>query len=302
MTTLADIISETRTYLYSNETPEANRLNGAVLVTDTAITLHYTPGTAAQRGAIISIDLEHIRVWETSADVLTVVERGVDGTTAAAHADGTYVEIMPKFSPFQIKRAINEDLDDLAGEGLFSVPMPSVDITYNPAVQGYDLTGVTATKIMAIQELRYKMPGPSKYWPAIRNFTTGRDMSSSEFASTFALFLMEGGYPGLPIHVRYRSRFTPFANLTDDAQAVAGLPSEANSLPALGAAIALMAGREIKRNFTEATTDPLQLEMVLAGNVLNSYKGLMMQRAQRILAVKKTLLRQYGAPLRVVAA
>lgn len=302
MTTLADIIAETRTYLYANETPEANRLNGAVTSGATSITLHYSPGTAAQRGAIISIDLEHIRVWESDGDVLTVVERGVDGTTVASHNDGTYVEVMPKFSPFQIQRAINEDLDDLSGEGLFAVPMKTVDITYNPAVTGYDLTGVTATNIMAIQELRYKQPGPSKYWPAIRRFRVGRDMSSSEFASTFALFIMEGAFSGLPIHIRYRSRFAPFVNLTDDAQTVAGLPNEANSLPALGAAIALMAGREIKRNFTEATTDPLQLELVLAGNVLNSYKGLMMQRAQRILTVKKTLLRQYGAPLQVVTA
>lgn len=302
MTTLADIISEARTYLYSNETPEANRVKNLVAPTDTAIDLGYPPGTATQRGAIISIDLEHIRVWESAGNELTVVERGVDGTTAATHAAGTYVEVMPKFSPFQIMRAINEDLDDLAGEGLFAVPMPSVDITYNPAVQGYDLTGVVATNVIAIQELRYKQPGPSKYWPSIRSFKVGRDMSSSEFASTFALFIMEGAFPGLPIHVRYRSRFTHFANLTDDAQSVAGLPNEANSLPALGAAIALMAGREIKRNFTEATTDPLQLELVLAGNVLNSYKGLMMQRAQRLLAIKKTLIRQYGMPLQVVAA
>lgn len=300
MTTLADIIAETRTYLYSNETPEANRLNGAVTSGATSITLHYNPGTATQRGAIISIDLEHIRVWETSGDALTVVERGVDGTTPAAHADGTYVEVMPKFSPFQIQRAINEDLDDLAGEGLFTIK--TLDITYNPAVTGYDLAGTTASQVMAIQELRYKQPGPTKYWPAIRSFRIGRDMSSGEFSSTFALFIMESGYPGLPIHVRYRSRFSPFVNLTDDAQTVAGLPNEANSLPALGAAIALMAGREIKRNFTEATTDPLQLELVLAGNVLNSYKGLMMQRQQRILTVKKTQMRQYGAPLQVVAA
>ena len=88
-------------------------------------------------------------------------------------------------------------------------------------------------------------------------------------------------------------------NLTDDAQTVAGLPAEANGLPALGAAIQLMVGREIKRNFTEATSDPLQLDLVTGGQVLNSYKGLQLQRQMRIQAVQAGLIKQYGMPLRV---
>ena len=114
------------------------------------------------------------------------------------------------------------------------------------------------------------------------------------------LLQKEGGFPGLPMHIRYRSRFNHLTNLTDDLQSVALLPPSANGLPALGAACTLMAGREVKRNFTESTPDPLQLELVLATNVANSYKGLLMLRQQRIQAVAAGLLRQYGSPLRVL--
>lgn len=299
MTTLNDIIQETRNHLYANQSPEANRLNGAINATATSITLHYPPGTATQKGSTISIDLEDIRVWETSGNTLTVCDRGVNGSTAASHSDGAYVEVMPKFSPWRVQQAINEDLDDLASpwNGLFAVV--DLELTYNPAVSGYDMTGVTPGQVLAIQELRYKIPGPTKHLPAIRRFDLARNVPTSDYASGMALLLYQGGFPGLPIHVRYRSRFNHFVNLTDDAQTVALLPVEANGLPALGAACALMAGREVKRNFTEATPDPLQLDLVLASNVLNSYKGLMMLRQQRIQAVAAGLLRQYGPPLKV---
>jgi hypothetical protein len=292
----------TRGYLYSEQAPEANRLNGSITSTQTSLNLHYPPGTAAIRGAVIAVDLEEVRVWETNGNALTVVERGVNGTTPATHNDLTYIEVMPKFSPFRIMQALNQDLDDLATpvSGIFQQPMPSVDLVYNPAISGYDFTGVTPSQVIAIQEMRYKIPGPTRHLPAIRHFDVVRDVPTVDYPSGMAILVYESGFPGLPIHVKYRSRFNYFSALTDNVHTVTGLPSAAMALPPIGAAIQLMAGREIKRNFTESTSDPLQLELVLAGNVLNSYKGLMMLRQQKLQDLKSALLRQYGPPLRTL--
>ena len=307
MTTLSDIINEVKTHLYQNQVPQLNRLYGSITDNQTNIQLHYPPGAATQRGAIVAIELEHIRVWETQGNQLTVVDRGVDGTTAVAHNDATQVEAMPKFSSFMIQRAINEDLDDLAspGNGLYS--MQDIEITFNPVVSGYDMTDVNTSisvvpsQVLGIQEVRYKIPGPTRHLPAIRHFEVTRNVPVADYPSGMALLLKEeGGHPGLPMHVRYRSRFNHFVNLTDDAQTVALLPPEANGLPALGASVQLMVGREVKRNFTEATSDPLQLELVTGGQVMNSYQGLLIQRQTRIMAVAAGLLRQYGRPLRVM--
>lgn len=305
MTTLNDLINETRTHLYAGQAPEANRLNGLIGATDTTLTTLYAPGSAAQQGCVLAIDLEHIRVWDSAGSVLTI-ERGVDGTTPTVHSNLSYIEVQPKFSPFMIQRAINEELDELASpwNGLYAVQ--DLEVTYNPAVSGYDLTDVntavpvTPGNVLAIQELRYKIPGPTKHLPAIRHFDVTRNVPQIDYPSGMALLLYESAFPGLPIHIRYRSRFQHLQSLSDDAQTLALLPPEANGIVPLGAACTLMAGREVKRNFTESTPDPLQLELVTGGQVLNSYKGLMLLRQQRIQAVAAGLLRQYGMPLRVL--
>ena len=305
--TLSDLINEVRTHLYQDQVPQLNRLDGAINSSQTDLTFHYSLGVGAvARGQIIAIDLEHIRVWETQGNVISVCDRGIDGTAATTHTDGTVAEFMPKFSPFIIQRAINEDLDDLGSpaNGLYSIQ--DIELTYNAAVSGYDLTDVntgipvTQEQVLAIQEIRYKIPGPSKHLPAIRHFDIARNVPTADYPSGMALLLYEGAFPGFPIHVRFRSRFQHLLNLTDDCQTVGLLPSAANGLPALGAAIQLMVGREVKRNFTEATSDPLQLELVTGGQVLNSYKGLQLQRQTRIQAVQAGLMRQYGMPLRIL--
>lgn len=300
MTTLSDLINETRMLLYSNQQPYSNRLYADIGTTDTSFTLSYPLGASQQQGAVVAVDLEHIRIWETSGNTVTVCERGIDGSTPATHEALAFVEEQPKFSAFMIQRALNEDLDDLASpmNGLYAVQ--DLELTYNPAVSGYDMTGVTPGQVLAIQEIRYKIPGPTRHLPAIRKFQIARNLPTSDYPSGMALLLEESAFPGLPMHVRYRSRFNHFVNLTDDCQTVANLPVEANGLPALGAAIQLMVGREIKRNFTEATSDPLQLDLVTGGQVLNSYKGLQLQRMTRIQAVQAGLIKQYGFPLRVL--
>lgn len=97
----------------------------------------------------------------------------------------------------------------------------------------------------------------------------------------------------MAVHVGYRAPYTHLTNLTDDVQSVAGLQSYANDLPPLGAAIRLMAGREIKRNFTESQYDPKRQQDVPPGAVLRSYQGLAGLRQSRIRAVAMQLAVQY---------
>lgn len=297
---LSDMIEEVRNgNLLAGQAPETNRLSGTIGSTDTSITLKYPPGSAQARAAIIAIDLEEMKVWEWSGNTLTV-ERGVNGTTPAAHSDLTEVEIAPRFSRFRVQRAINQELDSLssAANGLFCIG--TFDITYNPAIMGYDMAGLTPAQILAVQELRYKIAGPSAYWPEIRHWDIARDMATTEFASGMALFVLDSAYPGLPIHVRVRQKFPHLVNLTDDVQAVAKLPGSANDLPPLGAAVRLVAPREIRRNFVESNSDPMMLQNVPPKAVLGSYQGIQMLRQQRIYEEALSLLRQYGPPLRTV--
>ena len=83
--------------------------------------------------------------------------------------------------------------------------MLDLELTYNPAVSGYDFTGLTPSQVLAIQEIRYKIPGPTKHLPAIRSFDVSRTVPTADYPSGMALLLNESAFPGLPMHVRYRS-------------------------------------------------------------------------------------------------
>lgn len=289
-TTAADLIAETRRHLHSGQAETANRLSGAVTSGATSLAFKY-PLEGIAKGAVLGIGLEEIRVWETGGTQATVVERAVNGSTAAAHNDLDYVAVRPKFSDFRIFQALNEDLSDLSSpvNGLYQVK--TVDVTYNSAIQGYDLTSVT--DVINILEVRWKQSGPTRYWPLLRSWALGRNMATSEFASGLALFLYDSAFPGLPIHVRYSAPFTPMAATTDDMQATVGLPASANDLPPLGAAIRLVGPRDIKRTFTEAQYDPKRAEEVPPGAAFASTRSLQLLRQRRLQEEQARLMSDY---------
>jgi hypothetical protein len=283
VTLASDLIQETRALLYSGQEPEHNRLNGSVTDTQTTMTFGYPLGSIT-RGAIVSVDLEDVRIWATSGQVATVVERGVNGTTKADHDDLSLVDVRPRFSDFRILRAINQDLADLCApsNGLYQVK--TADLTYSVATASYDMTGID--RIGAILEVRYKIAGSSKTWPVIpsTSYALYRNMATSEFSSGFALNISEGGYPGQPIRVRYADDFDVLAELDDDVLDVTGLPVSAHDLPPLGAAIRLVSAREVARNFMESQPEPRRGEEVPPGAVMQSVNGLRAIRATRIIA------------------
>lgn len=282
MTTAADLIEETKSLLYSGDESESNVLASNIDADDETITFTYALGSISP-GAIISLGLEDIRVLAVSGtNTASTVRRGVNGTTPASHSEDDTVWVRPKFSDFRVLQALNADLRDLSSptNGLFQVI--SFDVTYNPAVQGYDMTD--ATDIIRILELRWKQTGPSKKWPLIRHYDLARSMDEDEFASTSALFLDEPAYPGLPIRVRYAAPFTPLAALDDDVVTDCGLPETAVDLPPMGAIRKLVAAREINRNFTEGQSNPRRADEVPPGAVMQSMAGIQQIRRERITA------------------
>ena len=290
--TLNDLIEETRSHLFSGQAEEMNRISAGIGSGDTSIPLSYPVGSMVTQGCVISIDLEEIRVWATDgSQTLTTVERGINGTTAATHAINANVYVQPKFSPFKIARAINEELADLSSpfNGLFAVA--TLDLTYNAAVQGYDLTGVT--DIIRVLEARYQVPGPSNNWPKVERYSLQRNMPTSTFSSGFVFDTYQRAFPGLPIHLRYATHYGTLVDLTDDITVIAGLPLRARALPPVGAAIRLVLPREVKRNFSEAGLEPRRMEEVPPQAVMRSVGGLQLLRSQMISAERANLAQEW---------
>lgn len=144
MTTAAQCVERVRRdWLLTGHRESRNRLDGAVDASQTTVTLEYEAKGAAV-GARLSLDYEECGVWAVSGKTLTV-QRGDDGTTAATHADNLVVLVNSEFSPARVLQAVNDELAALPSAGLFR--MRSLDLTYDPARMGYDLTGLGASDV-----------------------------------------------------------------------------------------------------------------------------------------------------------
>lgn len=296
MATLSTMISQVLRRVQPGQQTPALTLASSIVAGATSLSLSDPAGTILsnlQPEVTVAIDLELFFVQAVNASVATVVP-GYLGSTQAAHSANALVYLNPRFSAFDVQSAINDDLADLCSveNGLYSVN--SIEVTYNPAQIGYDLAGVT--NIIDIISIQQKRPYPVNYWvPVPRNkWTLTANADTTAFPSGYALRLNEGLYPGMPMRITYRSRFSSLINLTDDAGTVGGLASTMYDLPPLGAMVALVAPREVKRNQIDSAPDSRRATEVPPGAVMNSVAQVLALRQRRINAEASNLKRLYG--------
>lgn len=284
-------------YLLTGQREPRNVLNSSPNSSATTFTLLYSL-RSAQEGARVCVDFEdcHVVQVEPTSQVITVI-RGQYGTTAASHTSGATVWVNPKWSRGQVLRAINAELDSMSGLGLYR--MATLDLTFNSSVAGYDMTGLTPDDVIDVYEVRADDPGPATGWRPITNWTLIRDASTTDFPSGLGLVLFEGGSPGHTVRVTYRKRFSQVttADASTDLATSAGIDREAHDLVALGAAVRLMAGVEVRRSQLSAQPDTRRTEELPPGAVLQSYTGLVKQYEKRLREERNRLARRY--PIRV---
>lgn len=280
MSTGQNWIDQTRNYLLSGFVEQRNKLDSNYTAGSGTITLLYPMGDI-RAGSTLSIGTNTFYVWAVSNQTATV-SGGESGTTDTSATSGTIVRVNPRFTDNDIWNALNDDLADLSSpiNGLYQ--MSTVDFNYNPVLVGYDL-GSIADNFIDLYEVKHLSPGPSHDNRRIpkAKIRINRDANLSQFASGFGMQLFDSGFPGYNVRVLYKAPLTmPTSTSTD--LSTTGLLASAYDLPPLGAAIRLMAGREIKRNFTETQGDTRRASEVGAGAVMQSANGLKQLRQQRI--------------------
>ncbi len=297
MATLSSMIAQVLRRVQPGQQVEALTLASAYTAGALSLSLSDPAGTilpSLRPETVVSIDLELFYVQAVTGTTATVIP-GYLGSLEANHAQNAMVYLNPRFSAFEIMQAINDDLNDLSSpeNGLYTVD--SVEVPYNPATIAYDLTGVTG--LIGILSVQQKQPYPIGYWVPMpkKKWTLTASADTTDFPSGYALRLNGGGYPGMPFRVTYKQQFQPFVNLTDDATLVAGLSDTMYDLPPLGAMVALVAPREIKRNQIDAAPDSRRATEVPPAAVMNSVAGVLQLRQRRINAEASRLAQLYGS-------
>lgn len=292
MTNAQDWIETTRFRLMSGHQEQLNRLKSAYFAGSGSMSFDFDIA-GIRPGSVVSVGTSTFYVWEVSVTTKTAVVQGAwDGTIDQDQPAGSVVRVSPRFTDAQILRALNEDINDLSSpaSGLFQIG--TSELVYDSALVGYDLS--LAPNMISPIELRVENPGSFKEWTRIPSFkyrvVKGAPTGEEGFESGMALFLydMWAGATGDRLHLTYRKGFNQLSN-SFSTKIGTGIPSSAWDIPPIGAAISLMAGREIKRSFVESQGDPRRANEVTGGKSTESVIALQRLRQQRITAEKQRL-------------
>jgi hypothetical protein len=240
-------------------------------------------------GQIFEIESEVFYIWAADVPTKTLtVERGFNGTTAAAHTAGALVTVNPRFPRAQVLEAINDEVLDLSSpvNGLFQVK--TLNFTYNGTDRMINLTSATDVIDILNVSVRYLADD----YPIARKVKLVRDLPTDDFASGFALKFDQAVYPGrlrIVYKAPYSSVTTEATNLNTDC----GIQESVEDIVIVGTQLRLMAPREIKRNFVESQGDTRRAEEVASGAITNSATALRQLRRDRIIAEAARLMRSY---------
>jgi len=291
VTTAGQLIDRVVGGLLAGTVEERNKVASPVGTSDATLTMLYPLG-GLRDGSVFELDNEQMYVWSSNSSSKTLtVERGFNGTTAASHDTGAIATVSPRFPRSSVLNQLNSDLNDLSSpmNGLFQVK--TVDIAYNGSDRMLNITG--ATDMIDLFDVRYRYLNDD--YPVLREVRLLRDMPTSDFASGFVLALDQFTRAGT-IRVIYKAGYGTFSSESSTVTDV-GASAYLDDLLVLGAQMRLMAGREIKRNFTESQGDTRRPEEVPSGAVSNSMIQLQRLRRDRIQAEAARLNRQY--PIRI---
>lgn len=291
MTTAGQLIDRVAGELLAGTVEERNKVATGIDASTTTVTFSY-PLSGLREGSVFEIGSEQFYVWTTNTSAKSAeVERAFNGTTAASHDASAIVTVNPRFPRSRVLQQLNAELADLSSplNGLFQ--MATLDVAYNGSDRMVNLTGVT--NILDLYDVRLRYLNDD--YPVIRSVRLLRDMPTSDFASGNALAFDSAVRAG-SLRVSYKAPYGSFSTESDTVADVGG-SSNIDDLLALGAQIRLMAGREIKRNFTESQGDTRRAEEVPSGAVANSMLQLQRLRRDRVMAEAARLNRQY--PIRI---
>lgn len=288
MTTAATVIDRTLRQLLSGTVEARNKLASTITSADTNVTVTYAL-EGLRVGQVFEIDSELFYIWAADTGAKTLeVQRGYNGTTAAAHTAGAVVTVNPRFPRAQCLEALNDELSDLSSpmHGLFQIKTLNLD--YNGSDVMVNLTGVTSIIDLVQVSVRYMTDD----YPIARKVRLVRDLPTDDFASGFAIRFDQGVFPGR-LRVVYKAPYTQAANESIDVNSAGGVQESCTDILAIGTQIRLMSPREIKRNFTESQGDTRRADEVTVGAVGNSITNLQRLRRDRIQAEAARLARSY---------
>ena len=265
MTSATEMVREARTtYLMTGQREARARLNTAMAADDLTMALTNAMITPAIN-QYYEVDWELMTAWSVAGSTVTV-ERGEEGTTPAIHTQGTVVTINPIFPRSRILAAAQAELTSLSSDPTLWKPTV-IELEGSRSDYTYDLGAIDVRGIAAVD-----IEDGTGNWTPLNMWTLKHGLTGQTGITGDVGLNIRNGVDGRTIRVVAKTPLPQITSTTADIETTTGLPSA--SLLAVGAALRLAAGREIKRTFIEGQGDTRRANEVQPYQTMGSTRNL----------------------------
>lgn len=301
--TFAQIVSRVKQQLlgYTRDQASISYLTSSMTSTDTTFMIDPETVTNISRG-LIEIDDELILVkkYDRATGTVTVLGgtsgRGVEGTTASAHATSTIVTDDPMYPSTRIKEAINDTINgtypDLWVFGEYEFPKIAARYEYPVPVEVEDVYKVTVNTI-----------GPSAVWFPLSSWrfdpmastTSGQVKPTPTPTGKTIQIMRDFVVPGRNVRVSYIKKPNTLVNGSDDFATTTGYPDRYVDMITYGACWRLLPAYESARLQQMAIEATERAPLVPTGAGSNASKYYMALYQQRLAEERTRLQRLFDS-------
>lgn len=301
--TFNDLVDRVKQQLlgYTRDQASISYLTEPMLSTDLTFQVDTDTVTNLSRGLVeIDDELLLVKKYDRATGTVTVMAnlngRGVEGTTAASHADDSVVTDDPMYPKARIKEAINDTIagtfPDLWVFGEYEFPNVAARYEYPIPVEVEDVYKVTVNTI-----------GPSAVWFPLSSWrfnpsasTTAGQVKPTPTPTGKTIQIMRDFIvPGRNVRVEYIKKPNELVSGTDDFATTTGYPERYVDLVMYGACWRLLPAYESARLQQSAIEATERAPLVPTGAGSNASKYYMALYQQRLTEERTRLQRLFDS-------
>jgi hypothetical protein len=280
MTTMQDLISDTRRMAYGSLGDQINLVATEYTANDTSLILDMDVSNITQ-GMMLSSGLN---VWYTKgtdiASKTVFVIPGYDNAPKTNLSVGEFVYIKPRVTDWFLFETINQEIAHLSSpdSGLYKIGMWEVPV--DPTWQTYAIPS-GAFNMIGLLRIRFRMPGSTDVWIDVPE-KAYRVQINPTFGDSY-IRLLRNIPSGTNLQFLYKAPFTRASALTDDVEAVCGLTDTMMDIPPLGALGSLLRTTESRRMQVQQQGDARRATEVSGGYNLQTAQAVDREYRSRVL-------------------
>ena len=260
MTTMRDMIADTRRMAYGSLHDQINLLAQPYTAGDTSLVLDMdvsgiTPGMALSG----DLNVWYVKGIDVAAKTVFVIP-GFDNSPKKSMEAGEFIFIKPRVTDWFMFETMNQEILRLSTpeHGLYKIAEWTANV--DPTWQTYDLPA-EAQDMIGILRVRYRMPGTPDVWIDIpaKSYKTQIETDGAR------LRLLRNIPSGTEIKVIYKGPFHQASNLNDNVNEVCGLSPTMVYIPTLGCLATLLRTTESRRMQVQQQGDSRRAAEVAGG-------------------------------------